>query len=265
MSILSASNTAFGAINSGRGYVDTLANKYILNGAGGIGGFVFDYEGETTITLESEITDHWIETNTAIQDHVAIKPMHFTLRGFVGELVQKNNSGILGLLGSIGNKLSQVPAYLGTNTPGMVNKLQKARQQLTANINKIDNGLKRITNIARAFGLASPTNSAQKAAFAKLWAMWSSRQIVSVTAPFTVCKSMIIERITFIQDENTKTMSDISVTVKEIKQATTAKANFNNKLMARLAQQGQVVTSVGKTLGTAKPVSAMLGIFNAFR
>src|SRR6185437_12425544 len=47
---------------------------------------LFHYEGEQTATLESDITDHYIEDNTAIQDQIAIKPVMITTQGFIGEL-----------------------------------------------------------------------------------------------------------------------------------------------------------------------------------
>ena len=36
--------------------------------------FFFDYEGEQSVSLTSDITDHFIEVNTAIQDQIALRP-----------------------------------------------------------------------------------------------------------------------------------------------------------------------------------------------
>src|SRR6185312_8744514 len=47
---------------------------------------LFHYEGEQTASLESDITDHYIENNTAIQDQIALKPVIITTHGFIGEL-----------------------------------------------------------------------------------------------------------------------------------------------------------------------------------
>src|SRR5580704_11292002 len=36
--------------------------------------FVFHYEGEQSVDLESDITDHFIEDNSPIQDLIALRP-----------------------------------------------------------------------------------------------------------------------------------------------------------------------------------------------
>ena len=53
----------------------------------GLGGFLFDAEGESTARLNAEITDHYTEDNRAVQDHIAIHPTRITLKGYVGEIV----------------------------------------------------------------------------------------------------------------------------------------------------------------------------------
>lgn len=56
----------------------------------GIAGFLFDIRGEESAEVSSEITDHYVEDNTAIQDQVALKPEIITVRGMVAELTNAN-------------------------------------------------------------------------------------------------------------------------------------------------------------------------------
>ena len=69
-------------------FINDLTTKYILKplGAKGIAGFVFDIEREHRIELKSEITDHYIEDNSTIQDHISKAPVLITLTGYVGEI-----------------------------------------------------------------------------------------------------------------------------------------------------------------------------------
>lgn len=53
----------------------------------GIAGFLFDIPGDEWIELESQITDHFTEANTAIQDNIALSPEKVTVKGLVAELV----------------------------------------------------------------------------------------------------------------------------------------------------------------------------------
>ena len=48
--------------------------------------FLFHYEGENAVNLESDITDHYVEDNTAIADQIGLTPEMITVQGFIGEL-----------------------------------------------------------------------------------------------------------------------------------------------------------------------------------
>ena len=47
-------------------YVVRPTNKF------GLGGFVFDVASETETRMEADITDHYVEDNSAIQDHIGV-------------------------------------------------------------------------------------------------------------------------------------------------------------------------------------------------
>ena len=82
------SKEALNTITNAEDFIDDLSTKYILKplGARGIGGFVFDIPDEAKVTLSADITDHWVEDNTTVNDQIAIKPDMIALSGFVGEL-----------------------------------------------------------------------------------------------------------------------------------------------------------------------------------
>ena len=49
--------------------------------------YFFDVVNDDTVTYNAQITDNWIESNSAIQDHIALQPVTITMRGLCGELV----------------------------------------------------------------------------------------------------------------------------------------------------------------------------------
>lgn len=49
----------------------------------------FDYISEESNTAEASITDNYVESNYSLQDHIAIKPRIYRLRGYVGEVIFK--------------------------------------------------------------------------------------------------------------------------------------------------------------------------------
>src|ERR1700690_2355112 len=52
----------------------------------GIAGFLIPIPTEEVAELNSDITDSYVENNTAIQDQIALRPERITLRGLVAEL-----------------------------------------------------------------------------------------------------------------------------------------------------------------------------------
>ena len=55
-------------------------------------GILFTYIEDESSTIEAAITDNYVETNHSVQDHIAIKPKMYRLRGCVGEVVYKGSN-----------------------------------------------------------------------------------------------------------------------------------------------------------------------------
>lgn len=251
-------------LQSGDNYLNAIANKYIVKprSAKGIAGFVFDYEGESTVTYQSEITDHYVETNDAIQDHVAQRPVRISLKGFVSELVQSQPAGIIGALATIQNKLTAVPAYLGKYTPGAISTLQKSISTAQNVANQINLGLAKVQNIVGFLPGAAPQKSKQQRAFAQLVALWQSRQVMTVETPYRYYDSMLIESVSFTQPEETTSWSDITVALKQVRFVQVQTVALDQTFAGRLAMQRQTQASQGKTQGTATPTSLLYKVFN---
>lgn len=257
-------------LNSGNNFINNLANKYVVKpkNAKGIHGFVFDYEGEASLSFMSEITDHYTEENQAFQDHAAHKPLRITLEGFVGELVQAPSAGVLGAIQTFQSSLTQLPAILGKYTPGVTQTLAAAATKATDVVNQIDNAVNRVQNLIGLFGLSSPGPTKQSQAFLKLWSDWFSSVVFGVVTPYGYLDNMIIENVSIIQPKDTKDFSDFSVTLKEIRVvdqspsdggSTSATAAANGA--GRNGVQMAGTTKKGQTAGTTVPVSSLFSSF----
>lgn len=55
---------------------------------------LFDVVDDETLTTEAAITDNYIQNNHSVQDHIAIKPKIYRLRGCVGEVVFRSESDL---------------------------------------------------------------------------------------------------------------------------------------------------------------------------
>ena len=224
--------------------------KYIFaapQGVGQIDTFAFDYKISTQVTLNNEITDHWLEDNTAVQDHIAVKPNIVTMRGYVAELVF-TESIIAAVLGTVENTLSQASAYLGKYTPGATQALLKAITQAQNVETQISQALSRAATIASFF---TPYNGTrQQKAFAQLSAYRDAKVFFTVYTPFQVYNNMAITSLTAMQPERSQDYADFSVTMKQLNFVNSVAAPNAAAIQANNASIG-TPTSGYQTVGQA--------------
>lgn len=258
---MSLTESPFAVLQNVRGqdYVDTLTQKFILKPkiAQGIGGFIFDYEGETHVEHRADITDHFAEDNKVINDHMAIKPARLALHGYVGELVQKKPFGITGILNTIQSKLTALPGLLGKYTPQATVKLSKAVTQAQNATTLLNQTIGKIQNIVGLFSNSSPANTNQQKAYNWLYALFVTKQVFTVDTPYTYFDNMMIEGLIFTQDETTKYITDVTVTLKQIRLVTVPTVSDPNANRNIQASQPQV--NNGKTPGTNQSQSILFG------
>lgn len=199
-------------------------NKYLVTplNAFGLGGFVFDIEGETTVNLATEITDHFVEDTTTIQDHIAIKPKRVTLKSYVGELVFRQDDSTNTFVQKAVQKLTTVNQFLPTLTTMAQQALDVRNGDLTLETVKNAVTSKTINRITDYWAFAQnllSQDSRQQQAYLYFKALMEQKMFVSVQTPFEFMNRMAIESITAIQAEDSKYISDFSITLKEIRTA----------------------------------------------
>jgi hypothetical protein len=232
--INSAVSSKYNPVNMGtfaRDWIDEQANSFLLKPATmeGIAGFLFDYDNDMHLTAENDVTDHYTEQNKFFSDHVAIRPIEITLRGFCGELAMKAPQGVLGALATLQNKLTQLPGILGKYTPGAVSKVSKVITKATNQVNQVDNVLNRTKNLISLVSGGLAATSQIERAWIKLMGLRELGAHFTLQTPVgylsymaeaprrAVPRHFVIRRLVFIQDEQTRQWVDISVTMKEIR------------------------------------------------
>lgn len=85
--------------------------------------YFFDVLQSDELNAESDITDHYVENNTAVQDHVSLKPLEFTVRGLIGEKVY--NRDYLKATGVVETALDSLKP-IGSFLPSVSNYAQVA-------------------------------------------------------------------------------------------------------------------------------------------
>jgi hypothetical protein len=201
---------------------------------------VFHYEGEQTSTLESDITDHFIEDNTAIQDQISLKPIIITTHGFVGEL---NDVAPLGLqtLQQAAQKLVAIGAY----TPGLsatallaYNEAAFAYQTATSAASSVvaswntlnnsgaggENVINGNSNVSQAnpfVGTKQGSQTIQQQYYQNFYSYWITRTLFTIQTPWAIFQNMAIRTIRAIQDAETNTITDFEISFKQMRFADT--------------------------------------------
>lgn len=223
---------------------------------------LFHYEGEQTVSLVSDITDHYIEDNTALQDQIALKPEEITTHGFIGEL---NNVAppALALVQTIANKLTIINAYTPNLSVSALLAYNEAFQLYQVAQNAINSGVAAWSSITSSGGESvvgsnglslQPNQNKQQVTFQQFYGYWRNRILFTVQTPWAVFQNMAIKSLRAIQDAQTNVITDFEVTFKIIRIAQTQISIFDpSNLQGRAATQGSSTTD----LGTSTPPSSL--------
>ncbi len=231
---------------------------------------LFHYEGEQTVQLTSDITDHFIEDNTAIQDQIALKPEIVTTHGYIGELNNVPPKG-LALLKSAADRLTVINAYAPQASITAQIAYNEAFLLYQVAANAANSAVAAWTSVANFFtgdsgesivsstGLKTASNqNKQQVAFQQFYGYWRSRTLFTVQTPWAVFQNMAIASLRAIQSEETRVITDFEVQFKMIRNASTLTIGSG----VPISYSGQAATQAsGLTdLGTSSPTpSTSLG------
>lgn len=221
----------------------------------GMSGLLLDILEEEEIALDSDITDHYVQENYAVQDHISLKPLRFSLRGQVGELIDD----IPNALASIFTQVTGL-ATLG----GLAPQFNIQDTEFYAQINNVvqlgTNILKQVRNSYQLFNQSATTSTRQQTVYQYLVDMRNSRQFFTVETPFAVFDNMAIESLRVLQNGETNSISEFTVTFKQIKVVYTSifrigsliTQNFGSKSVIPLLGGGrfQAITASKTNLGS---------------
>ena len=178
----------------------------------GVSGFMFDILDDEEITCDADITDHVVEANFSIQDHIALRPVRFTLRAYAAEQTDNIQQAIENLfLNAVG--LQSLNGLLPSYNPQDAQFYSGIATIAQQSINAVNS----VSSIAQLFGLISTTATKQQSAFQYFFQMQQTRQLCQVETPFAVFDSMAIERIVALQSGSNRYIGDFTITFKQIK------------------------------------------------
>lgn len=185
---------------------------------------LFHYEGENIAELVSDITDHFVEDNTAIQDQIALRPEMVQVHGFIGELNDISPLPLSPLVQSVG-ELGLVSGFLpeiSISAQHALNLAQQAYQSAANSVNSAVSAWSSLLSGPATVGSSGITPGAQgqnkqQVMFQQFYGYWRSRSLFTVQTPWAIYDNMAIQSLRAVQDESTRMITDFHVIFKKIR------------------------------------------------
>lgn len=231
---------------------------------------LFNYEGENAVQLNSDITDHFVEDNTAIEDQVALRPEVITVAGYIGELNDVSPIA-LSALKKVADKLSVLVAYTPALTESALIAYNEAAFAYNIGKNAVNaaisswgsiNGGSSESVIANGQINVQSNQTKQQVAFQQFYGYWRARTLFTVQTPWAIFENCAISSLRAIQGEETRMITDFEVSFKVMRFAQTqiALSDFSAVDFQGRAS-GQASSLVD--LGTSTPQSVPLTLADA--
>lgn len=177
----------------------------------GVAGFLFDIKGEESVVLESNITDNYVENNTAIQDQIGLQPERVSLEGYVAEIAQTIQQQ--DQIAKENDALPLEPALAPEYTEIQLDEFAAAEEAKTLEVqSKIST-----QSLDGFFNSRTAISTGKQAkAFSYFYQLWKGRQLFTVDTPWGFFTDMAIEKVHVTQDETTRVVSKFRLTFKKI-------------------------------------------------
>lgn len=208
--------------------------------------FLFDIITNNDLTAEADITDQYVEDNSARQDHMALKPLEYTLRGFVSEKVFYRRQEITDKIADGLSKLQPI-AILAPTVSSYANTVIATASYVEASVNRY---IKNINSIKSLFNKNKTVNTTRQEQVAQdLIKLRDNRVLTTLDSPFGKFENFLVKSAK-IEQEETTSQSQVVVTVKEYRSVTTKTIKVDaEKYAGRTASQKAVQENLGKAKG----------------
>lgn len=212
--------------------------------------FLFDIEGENSITLESDITDHYAEDNEALNDQISNKPILVNTHGYVGELTD-----ILPVplqpLKQIADKLTIIDALTPALSVTALEALNVAAAAYATAQMIASSAVSAWGTIAGSG--SSPVQNKQQLAYQMFLGYRAKKTLFTVQTPWAIHQNMAIKSLRAIQEEETSMISQFEVTFKQMRFART----INSPSALQMAGRASDAASGIQDQGISRPIPGL--------
>lgn len=195
--------------------------------------FVFDLKKDYKFSLSSEITDHYVESNVAIQDHIGLKPIILEVSGSIAEVNLAESKIDTDKRESDNNIFNSIDSYLGrmgsltSFAPNITNQalnIYNTAKYGYATVQKIINSSKKDEDETKSIYTEKYNEEIIKKTKQFKWidwfkTQWWNRASFTIVTPYGVLYDMYIMDLSAVQPENTRYVTNLNIKFKQIRKA----------------------------------------------
>lgn len=223
--------------------------SYWINSPGDYVDLKLDIIGDETLNADCDVTDNYVESNTAYQDQITLKPITFTVSGEVGELVWYQSNSYAQRIGQVAQKLEGVISFLPVRSKSF-NQMKKTVMKAAQWVDTASNVLSRLSSLVGGSGFIPESMSRQQQAYQLLVLYRNMRKPLTIKSPWGVLQNYVITNLEFKQPKETKDKSLITITFKEFRLVSIQTVPFDSqKYQGNAAFENQPRADQGKTDG----------------
>lgn len=236
---------------------------------------IFHYEGEQSVTSDADITDHYIEDNTAIHDQIALKPVTITTHGFIGELNDVPPLALQLLRKQVLNRLTAIGAYAPRASLTATIAYDEAFFFYQTASNAANAAVSAFSSIAGtgetviggSLGTTfAPNQNKQQTYFQQFYFYQQNRTPFTIQTPWAVFENMFILHLQPVQDESTAVITDFHVTFKMVRTNQAAALGGLGNIGSAINQSGQLASQARTVVDIGLSIAAIgVGIAAALK
>lgn len=240
-------------LKKGMEAVKKTVKTYFIKPKGADDYIFMDIIGEQKMKLESDVSDHFVESNVAYQDQISLKPMYFTVSGEVGELVYYQTDKVQTNVGYVAQKLTNVASFL----PSVSKTFNQARDKVLKALQWVDTA----DNLYTRLSHLNPDANKQQKAYLYLLSWWQQRTPIDVVeSPWNTLQNYVITNVEFTQPKDTVDKSYITITFKEFRTTDLKVTKFDaKKYQGRAGFQKAPNVEQGQTTGRKSTLAYISG------
>lgn len=202
--------------------------------------------------LSSQITNHYTEDNTVINDHWAINPTKFMMSGEIGDVIYTPPTKFVKAIESnITNVLTPL-RLLSPTLDNYTKSLENVTQQVEANIERYRLIAEDALNRLKVYD-TKPDGNNQTYVFKELERIMNDRQLVTIHTTYGVYNFMAITKVSMKQGGNTYSKSTLEVEMQQWRDVYTLTRSATKEEKSQWASMQQSDLKDKGVASTTKP------------